>query len=262
MNGIDGVFLALKPVARNVREHDFAKAVGPSERFPHRQFRRRLRSEIGEQQSCAFLHRIGLGVTAGLRWLRARGILIGLFEAAAGLVDEPAVIAAADAVFLDPAVGHVGAAVRTMPVDQAVTAAQILVENEILAQKADGFDRIGVEFAGARDGLPIAAQQLAHRRAGSDAREHFVTGGSEQAFLPLGRPQPSTIISSLAAHGERGSFAGARSHCTAAGSRPSGDPRQLHQIKDNSLSAVQWFWCSMVRCTQPTEEARTPLHGS
>ncbi len=75
-----------------------------------------------------------------------------------------------------------------MPIDQTVTAAQILEEDEIFAQKADGFDRIGVEFAGPRYGLPIAAQQLAHGRAGSHAREHFVPGGGEQAFLPLGRP--------------------------------------------------------------------------
>ena len=46
-------------------------------------------------------------------------------------------IAAADAVFLNPAVGQVGPPVRTVPVDQAVAAAQILVENEILAKDAD-----------------------------------------------------------------------------------------------------------------------------
>jgi hypothetical protein len=31
--------------------------------------------------------------------------------------------------------------------------------------------------------LPVAAQQFAHRRAGSDAGEHVVAGGGEQAFL-------------------------------------------------------------------------------
>ena len=263
MHGIDGVLLALKPIARNVREHDFAKAVGPGERFPYRQFRRGLRPEISEQQSGAFLHRIGLGVTAGLRRFRIGGILVRLFEAAAGLVDEPAVIAAADAVVLDPAVGHVGAAVRTVPVDQAVTAAQILVENEIFAQKADGFDRIGVEFAGAGDGLPIAAQQLAHGRAGSDAREHFVTGGSEQAFLPLVLVSDDYSIS-CRVRGEGTSISRPVKSRPRVGRRlpAHADRAQLHQIKDNFLSAVQRFWCSMCHARRRRNEPASRAHGS
>ena len=180
---IDGVLLALKPVARHVGEHDLAKAVAPGERLPHRQFRRRQRAQIGEQQAGAFLDRIGLGLAAGLRRFRTGGVLVGLFEAAAGLVHQPAVIAAADAGLLDPAIGHVGAAVRTVAVDQAVPAAAVAVEHEVLAHQADGLDRVGIELAGAGDRLPVAAQQFAHRRAGSDAGEHFVAGGGEQAFL-------------------------------------------------------------------------------
>ena len=185
MHRVDGVLLALKPVARHVGEHDLAKAVAPGERLPHRQFRRRQRAQIGEQQAGAFLDRIGLGLAAGLRRFRIGGVFIGLFEAAAGLVDQPAVIAAADAGLLDPAVGHVGAAVRTVAVDQAVTAAAVAVEHEVLAHQADGLDRVGVELAGAGDRLPIAAQQFAHRGAGSDAGEHLVAGGGEQAFLAV-----------------------------------------------------------------------------
>ena len=72
-----------------------------------------------------------------------------------------------------------------MPVDQPVSAAQIPVEDEVFAQQANGLDRIAVELAGTGDRLPIATQQLAHRGAGSDAGEHFVAGGGEQAFLRL-----------------------------------------------------------------------------
>ncbi len=89
-----------------------------------------------------------------------------------------------------------------MPVDEAVTAAAIAVEDEILAHQADRLDWIGVEFAGARDRLPIAAQQFAHRRAGSDPGEHVVASGGEQAFL-LDGAVCGPIIPSLAAAWER-----------------------------------------------------------
>src|SRR5580698_9778002 len=140
MDWIDRVLLALKKVARHVGEHDLAKAVAPGKWLPHRQFRRRQRAEISKQQAGAFLDRIGLGLAAGLRRFWAGGVFIGLFEAAAGLVHEPAVIAAADAGLLDPAIGHVGAPMRAMPVDQAVTAAAVAVEDQVLAHQADGLD--------------------------------------------------------------------------------------------------------------------------
>ena len=176
---IDGVLLALKPVARHVGEHDLAKAVSPGERFPDRQFRRRQRAQIGKQQPGAFLDRIGLGLAAGLRRLGIGGVFVGLFETASGLVHEPAMIRAADAMFFDPAIGHVGAAVRTMAVDQAVTAGPIAVEHEVLAQEPHRLDRMVVKLAGAADRLPVAAQQFAHRGAGSDPGQHVVACSGE-----------------------------------------------------------------------------------
>src|ERR1700691_4619733 len=68
---IDGVLLALKKIARHGGEHELAKAVAPGEWLPHRQFRRRQRAEISKQQAGAFLDRIGSGLAAGLRRLRA-----------------------------------------------------------------------------------------------------------------------------------------------------------------------------------------------
>nr|WP_229191419.1 hypothetical protein [Bradyrhizobium brasilense] len=67
------------------------------------------RPHIGEDQAVAFLHRIpGL---AHLVLEQAAVGLAGLFEAAALGVEFPAVIAAADTVFLDLAVIELGAAV-------------------------------------------------------------------------------------------------------------------------------------------------------
>jgi hypothetical protein len=73
---------------------------------------------------------------------------------------------------------------RTVAVDQAVMAAAISVENEVLAHQANGLDGIAVKLAGAPDRLPIAAQQRAHRGAGPDAGEHVIASDGEH-FLSL-----------------------------------------------------------------------------
>ena len=56
---------------------------------------------------------------------------------------------------------------------------EVLVEHEVLAHQADRLDRVVLELAGAADRLPVAAQQIAHRRAGADAGEQFVAGCGE-----------------------------------------------------------------------------------
>src|SRR5579883_176876 len=194
MYRIDGVFLALKPVARHVGEHDLAKAVGPGQRLPHRQFRRRQRAEIGKNEAGTFFDRIRLDIAAGPRGPGTGGIFIRLLEAAAGRVHQPAVIRAANTSLLDPTISHVGAAMGAVPVDQAVVAGAVAIEHEILAHKAYRLDGPGVEFAGACDRLPVTAQQLSHGRAGADPGQHFVTCGVEQAPPPRLWPSLPIIL--------------------------------------------------------------------
>src|SRR5207249_589691 len=50
MDRVDGVLLALEPVARDLRQHDLYEAVLPGERLPRWHQRRRLRTEVGPQQ--------------------------------------------------------------------------------------------------------------------------------------------------------------------------------------------------------------------
>jgi hypothetical protein len=73
------------------------------------------------------------------------------------------VIIAADADLLDVAVGQVGAAMRTMAVEQPVAAALVLVEYEVFPEQPDRLDRVVVELAGATDRLPVAAQTSTQR---------------------------------------------------------------------------------------------------
>jgi hypothetical protein len=94
------------------------------------------------------------------------------------------VIVAADAGLLDEAIGKVGAAVRAVAVDQAVVAAEVLVEHEVLAEEPHRLDRIGVELARTADRMPVAAQVIAHRGAGADLGDDAVFFCTQHA-LPL-----------------------------------------------------------------------------
>src|SRR5262245_17668820 len=111
--------------------------------------------------------------------VRVDDVVIGLLDAAAALVHQPAVIVAADAGLLDESIGEVRAPMGAMPVEEPETSAPVLVEHEILAHEANGLDRVLVEFARAADRHPVAAQKLSHRRARADLGEKTVLFGTQ-----------------------------------------------------------------------------------
>ena len=102
-----------------------------------------------------------------------RHVLIGLRETASVGVVKPAMIIAAQPASLDIAIGEIGAAMPAVAVDKAETPAAILIEDEILAQKPHRLRTGLVEFAGAGDWPPIAAQQIAHRRSSTGLGQQF-----------------------------------------------------------------------------------------
>ena len=94
--------------------------VGRDEAVEMRKRRRLARSEIGEQDAALLHHRIGFLPDVG-----AEIAVVGLgrrLQALAVHVEQPAVEGAAQAAVLEPAVGEVGAAMRTAAADQAVAA--------------------------------------------------------------------------------------------------------------------------------------------
>src|ERR1700678_2519604 len=108
MHGIDGVFLALEPVARHHGEHDLHEAVIPAEWLPVRQQRCRIGPQIGPDQ--ARLRRHAIGLDADLiaeAYFRCVGVLEWLLAACTGFVEPPAMIAAAQAALLDDAVRQI-----------------------------------------------------------------------------------------------------------------------------------------------------------
>ena len=187
MHRVDRVLLALEPVARHFRKHDLDEAVLPGERLPVRHQRRRKRAEIGPDQPGSSLHRIGLDVDVA-NFMLASGcadVLERLRQAVAALVEPPAVIVAAQAALLDDAVGEIGATMRAMPVEQAERAGEVLVQDQVFAQQPHRLDAVGlVEFAGAGDRHPVAAHQLAHRRARPSLGQELVLLGRQHRDSP------------------------------------------------------------------------------
>ncbi|MET4846494.1 hypothetical protein ABIF62_006989 [Bradyrhizobium japonicum] len=106
-------------------------------------------------------------------------------------VELPAVIAAADAVFLDLAIVERGAAMAAARVQQAGAAMLVAEQHQILAERTHLLRRVG-GVADQPDRMPVAAQQFSHRRAAHDRGElgtrmrrlHRI-GGAEIA-IPLG----------------------------------------------------------------------------
>src|SRR5690242_6452125 len=175
MQRVDGIFLTLKPVARNFGEHDLDKAVLPGEWFPIGHQRRRLRAEIRPDQARLDLDwiRRDADLVLELR-LRRRDVFVWLLRTAAGLIEEPAVIIATQPALLDEAVRQVGPAMRAMPVHQAECAAQVLVEGEVFAHDTNRLDRFVLELADRGDGHPVPAEQVAHGGSGSYLRQQAI----------------------------------------------------------------------------------------
>jgi hypothetical protein len=161
--GRDGVAAAADAGVVGVQE--FA-LVEDFQAFVARQHRFLLgRPHVGEDQAVLFAHRVpGLTHTvAEAATLRFAGLL----QAAAFDVEQPAVVAAADAALLDLAVVERGPAMRAARVHQPRPAGLVTEQDQVLAQDPH-FAR---HLRGVRrqpDRVPVAAQQVAHRRGRTD----------------------------------------------------------------------------------------------
>jgi hypothetical protein len=107
--------------------------------------------------------------------LRGVDVLEWLFATGAGLVEHPAVIAAAQAALLDDAIAEVRAAMRAAALQEAVVGGQVLVEHEVFAEQPDRLGGGIIQFGDGRDRVPVAAQQRAHPGARADLGEQTVT---------------------------------------------------------------------------------------
>ena len=131
-------------------------------------------AHIGPDQPAALDARIGLGLHARLQIVVAR--LARQVDAVAVDVELPAVIDAAEAALFIAAEEQRRGAVRAVLVEQADAALAVAEHDEPLAHQLHAHRRIvglgDVVRKARRD--PVAAHQLAHRRAGPDAGEAVV----------------------------------------------------------------------------------------
>ena len=116
MGRVAGVFVALEPVAGQVHNADLPDGVGHYEQIPRGQQRGRGRPQVGPDQPAHFLRRVALDADTVAESIAGR--FQGLIDAAAGGVEHPAVVAAAEAAGIGDAVFHFGEPVGAAVADQ------------------------------------------------------------------------------------------------------------------------------------------------
>jgi hypothetical protein len=98
------------------------------------------------------------------------------------------VIVASQPARLDDAEGEVCAAVRTAPIDEAEVSRPIAKENQIFSHQPDRFGGAPIELRERGDWHPVPAEELAHRRAGTDLRQSLVLFVTQHAALYRHQP--------------------------------------------------------------------------
>src|SRR5262245_52190156 len=131
-----------------------------------RQQRHRPRSHISKDKAAEFLRRITGMLDAVFEFASFR--LTRCLQDTTIIAIKPAMIAAADAVFLDSAEAKIGSAVRALGADDRRPAGGVAVQNQIFAEDAN-IRRLFLQVSRDADRPPVAPQQPTHRRAGTNA---------------------------------------------------------------------------------------------
>src|SRR6267378_2390589 len=162
MRRIDADLERLQPVAADQALEREGMAVRRDETVDFRKRRRLAFAEPGPENSALLDHRI-----RALRDVLAQRRILGFsrgFKALAGDVEQPAMEGAAQAAVLETAKCEVGATMRAMALDQAVTALFVAKQHQILAKQFDGFDRARArQFVHQRRRLPVHPHQFPAR---------------------------------------------------------------------------------------------------
>ncbi len=175
---VEVVLDALEVVARHQVAVDRDVAVRLLDLGIAREGRRLAIAEIGEDEAHVLAQRIGRHLDLG-----GEGRALGrLLEALAGAVIEPAVIEAADAVALDPAVDERGLAMGTAVDQQMRRAALAAIEREIFAHHLYAHRASRGEIGRARDRMPEPAQIAPGQGAGPDMRKILIGAGAHRRY--------------------------------------------------------------------------------
>ncbi len=175
VRGVDAVLHDLQPVAGYQRAPDVPQHAVPHEQVVAGQQRRGLGTEVGEDQPAELLHAKGPRPRL-LQLLRARSGLRGHAQAASRGVVLPAVVRARDPLAVDLAAAQGRAAVGARLVEQPQPPVEGAEDHEVLAQQTDCARCARDDLVADGNRVPIAPQQLAHRRAAADPRQPLLSG--------------------------------------------------------------------------------------
>ena len=170
---IDADFERLQPVAVDHALEGEGVRRRRDEAVEIRKCRRLAAAEIGPENAALLDHRIGLLLEVGAQIAVVR--LGRRLQALAVDVEQPAVKRATQSAVLEPPVGEIGAAMRTMAADQPVAALVVLEGDQVLAEEPHRLDRpVAGQFIDQRRRLPVAPHQRAGGGAGSGAGDEIV----------------------------------------------------------------------------------------
>ena len=146
-------------------------------------------AEIGEDDAVLHHDRVGT-----LPYPLAEHAALGLggsLQALAVDVEQPAMEQAAQAAVLQASVGEVGAAVRAVAVQEAVAAALVAEQHEVLAEHAHGLGgTFPGKLVGERHRMPIVPHQRAAFGARPDAGDQLVLLGTHHGKRVAQIPTP------------------------------------------------------------------------
>jgi hypothetical protein len=131
------------------------------------------RPHVHEYQAAELVRRVG-GMLDVLLAAEIRRLARHFAHPAFG-IEQPAVIAAADSLLLDATPFERSSAMAAMQFEAADLAQTAAEQHQVLAKNAYSPGQV-LELLGEGDGLPVAAQQLAHGRAGFYVGEGVIFG--------------------------------------------------------------------------------------
>ncbi len=181
MKGIHDVLIKLQPVALEdlTAAESVARAIGDDsslallDEIVARQHRHSIeRSHVREDQTAVFP--TGIPGLPDAILVGAVGRLARLIETSAFDIEQPAVIAAANAALFGSAVVERRSAVAAMLVEEPGTTLAIAKQNQILAEHSNALRQLAER--GQSDGLPESPKELAASRAGTDLRHLCIVG--------------------------------------------------------------------------------------
>src|SRR5215469_14380093 len=177
---VHGVFMDLQPIAGitgGIRADE--RAVGDqlfvlSQRFQDivaRQHRLALqRPQVRKYQPVTLLNGIpGLAIVRDLTYAS----LAGLLQTTSPSIEQPAMVAAADAALFDFAVEQTGSAMRAAGINQPISCLWSSKQNQVFAQNAHGQRQI-CYLLGGRNRMPVPPQHFAARGASADFHQFGV----------------------------------------------------------------------------------------